>query len=291
MPIVKRIVTLLLMAALVVPTGASAWGGSGHRLIGDLAYENLGPRGKAMVDRLIALSPQQEGADLCPVTSLADASAWADCVRSKNLPNFAYMTELHYVNTPIHAPTPSGSFCPSGNCVTEAVRRAELVLGDPTAPDLVRLLALEQLAHFLEDLHQPLHAGDNGDRGGNDVQVTPRPDGRARNLHSLWDGDLVTAAAGPNREKLAEVRDLMRANALAWQGRTIEEWALESWQLSKDYAYPRLASPPAPGQSPANGGQVTEAYAAGAEPVVREQLAKAAVRLAEVINRAAMRAD
>lgn len=285
--IVSRLTAALFAASLLVPTQAAAWGGEGHRLIGDLAYEELTPQGRALVDRLIALAPQQEGASACPVASLADASVWADCVKGAHLASFNYMTVLHYVDTPIYGPAPTGLFCADGNCVTGAIHYAERVLADPSASDLSRLLALEQLAHFVEDVHQPLHVGENGDKGGNDVQITTFPGGRARNLHSLWDGDLVTAAVGPDREQITAVRDLMRANASAWRGQSVEQWALESFQISRTYAYPNLAFPPAAGQSPANGGQITQAYVDGAKPIVREQLAKAAVRLAEAINRAA----
>src|SRR6476660_2268030 len=37
--------------------------------------------------------------------------------------------------------------------------------------------------HFVGDIHQPLHAADNDDRGGNDVHV--RFFGRRSNLHSV----------------------------------------------------------------------------------------------------------
>lgn len=282
-----RLVAAASLTLSLLSTPALAWGGRGHRLIGELAYARLTPEAKAMVDRLIALSPQQEGASLCPVASLADASTWADCVRGNEIASYAYMSELHYVNRSVHAPAPTGSFCSAGNCVTEAVRRAELVLADRGAPELVRLLALEQLAHFLEDMHQPLHVGDNGDRGGNDVAVLPLGDGRAHNLHSLWDGDLVVAAVGANGERIGLVRDLMAARGAQWQEQTIEQWALEGWSISRDQGYAMLPVPPGPGQSPADGGQISSAYVENAAPIIREQLAKAAVRLAESINRAA----
>lgn len=283
----------VLTLALTLPTHALAWGGRGHRLIGDLAYARLSPDGKALVDRLVALSPQQEGADICPVKTLADASTWPDCVRGQEaLKNFGYMGELHYVNRSVHAPAPQGSFCAAGNCVTEAVRRAELVLADRTAPELVRLLALEQLAHFMEDMHQPLHAGDNGDRGGNDLLILPLPGTESRganfsNLHSLWDGELVNAAVGRDLEQLGTVRTLIDQHAAEWQGQSIEQMAAESWQISRDYAYARLPLPPRPGQQRWFGGQISQAYIDGAVLLVRIQLAKASVRLADAIDRAA----
>ncbi len=280
-------VAALVAACLLLPAPAMAWGGAGHRLIGDLAYEQLTPRGRALVDRLVAQSPGQEGATACPVASLADASTWADCVRGAHMASFDYMSTLHYVNTPISRPAPTGLFCIDGDCVTGAIRRAEIDLANPGLSDLSRLLVLEQLAHFIEDVHQPLHVGENSDKGGNDVQITPLPGGRARNLHALWDGDLVTAAVGADQERLGEVRDLIRAHGAEWRGQSVEQWALESFQISKTYAYPNLVTPPAADQGRANGGQISQAYVDGATPIVREQLARAAVRLAEAINRAA----
>lgn len=283
----RRLIAALIAVTLLLPAPAFAWGGAGHRLIGALAYEQLTPRGRAFVDRLIALSPQQEGAGVCAVASLADVSTWADCVRGAHLGSFDYMGALHYVNTPIAGPAPTGLFCADGNCVTGAIRQAESDLVRPGLSDLSRLLVLEQLTHFIEDVHQPLHVGENGDKGGNDVQIVSFPGGRARNLHALWDGDLVTAAVGPNEDHIGEVRNLMRAHAAEWRGQSVEQWARESFEISKTYAYPNLATPPAPNQGAANGGQISQAYLDGAEPIVREQLAKAAVRLAEAINRAA----
>jgi hypothetical protein len=283
----RGLIAAALTLALAMPAPALAWGGRGHKLIGELAYERFTPDAKAMIDRLIALAPQQEGAALCPVASFADISTWADCVRGNEIASYAYMSELHYVNRSVHGPAPDASFCPAGNCVTEAVRRAELVLSDATAPGLVRLLALEQLAHFLEDMHQPLHVGDNGDRGGNDVAVLPLGEGRAHNLHSLWDGDLVTATVGENGERVGLVRQLMADHGTDWLGQTIEQWALESWNISQSYGYARLPKPPTPGQTPSDGGQISQAYVDGATPIVRQQIARAAVRLAEMVNRAA----
>lgn len=83
-----RWVAAALAGALFLPSQALAWGGAGHRLIGDLAYEQLTPQGRALVDRLIATGGQQEGAEACPVTSLAEVSTWADCIRGAQLASF-----------------------------------------------------------------------------------------------------------------------------------------------------------------------------------------------------------
>lgn len=289
-PMVRNILSALMLAIAVVAaatTQAHAWGANGHRLIGDLTYERLTPEGRRLVDRLIATAPGQEGFERCPTRSLADASVWADCVRGERMASFGYMSQLHYVSTPICQAEPTGSFCPDGDCVTEAVRQAEAVLADDGATDLSRLLALQHLAHFLQDMHQPLHVGQNDDRGGNEVTITTFEGGRSRNLHSLWDGDLVTATVGSQREQLAALRAEIDARGAGWTGQTIETWGLESFRWSRDQAYRALPTPPGCSQAPADGGQITAEYVDRARPIVREQLAKAVVRLTEVIDRAA----
>jgi hypothetical protein len=48
----------------------------------------------------------------------------------------------------------------------------ERVLADRQASERQRLEALKYLVHFIGDVHQPLHASNNHDRGGNEVPVT-----------------------------------------------------------------------------------------------------------------------
>ncbi len=45
------------------------------------------------------------------------------------------------------------------------------VLRDPTADRAAKAEALRFLAHFVADVHQPLHVSHAHDKGGNDVKV------------------------------------------------------------------------------------------------------------------------
>ena len=62
-------------------------------------------------------------------------------------------------------------------------------------PEDVHLLARLQDVKFeggqrsLFEFGQPLHVGDRGDRGGNDVKVLWR--GKETNLHAVWDTGLI----------------------------------------------------------------------------------------------------
>ncbi len=63
------------------------------------------------------------------------------------------------------------------------------VLRDPTKTNDEKRSALRFLIHCVEDMHMPMHVGDNHDRGGNNTQV--RFFDRGTNMHSLWGGGLL----------------------------------------------------------------------------------------------------
>jgi hypothetical protein len=103
---------------------------------------------------------------LDPGESLADISTWAD--QQRVIPGSG---PWHYVNVPIIESRYDARFCQSGGCVVSKVGDFRQVLLDPSADRNTKQQALKFLVHFLQDMHQPVHVGDNGDRGGNDLQL------------------------------------------------------------------------------------------------------------------------
>lgn len=277
-----RLSQLIIAALLLVlpATRAAAWGSEGHRIVAALAYDRLTPRARETVDTLIAHSAEQ-GTPSCPVATLMDAATWPDCVRPLHQ-RFDYLAAMHYEDVPLCETPPKVRYCPDGKCITEETKRAISILKDAARSPADRLQALEEIAHFVGDMHQPLHAMDNGDRGGNLVQVTVQ--GRATNLHHVWDVEVLENAVGTS-EAAAEtvLRPLIAANARQWSGGRIDDWLAESHGLARTYVYPSLVQPPMCGQ-PAPPQAITPAYLDGAAPIVRQQLAKAAIRLAKVLN-------
>jgi len=148
-----------------------------------------------------------------------------------------------------------------------------------------RLIALEEVEHFMGDMHQPLHMTDNGDRGGNEVQAS-LPGGETANLRHIWDTTLVAAALGPDEAQAeAQLRPLVAANAATWSRGDLNAWASETHLVGVQVAYGRLpAKPPCGGPAPFQA--LGQDYVDAAVPVVREQLGRAAVRLAIVLNEA-----
>jgi len=91
--------------------------------------------------------------------------------------------------------------CPNGACVVAKIEQFERVLADRQASERERLEALKYLVHFIGDMHQPLHASNNHDRGGNDVTVTFV--GRQTNLHAVWDSGIIEPAVSGNERSYA----------------------------------------------------------------------------------------
>jgi nuclease S1 len=87
--------------------------------------------------------------------------------------------------------------CPQDQCVIGQIERFRRVLAKADTDVRKRQKALKYLIHLVGDLHQPLHAGNNADHGGNDVQVefigeTIDPySHKPWNLHAVWDSGIL----------------------------------------------------------------------------------------------------
>lgn len=100
--------------------------------------------------------------------------------------------------------------------------------------------------------------------------------GRQTNLHRLWDGDLIDHAY-PNAVALYKpVQAVFQTTTWqSWADGRPEDWAMETHRVALVAVYLVPASR-----------QIDDRYLEKALPVIHEQLAKAAVRLAGVLNRA-----
>ncbi len=258
----------LLVATLVVGifgTKASAWGPHGHRLATRVAEGRLTPEAAKAVRELLNSGDTLVG--ICD---------WADHEGHDVVPGSA---PWHYVNVPISAERYEERDCPPRGCVVSKIREYRKVLADPHAPRKERQLALLFLVHFVEDVHQPLHVGDNRDHGGNDTQVRFR--GRGTNLHRLWDSDLIDHVDFDDRQWMERIQKSLTPEHVAeWSKGNVEDWANESLAAAKT-AY---KFPPGTEKDVRVGLTLTEDYARLARPIVEDRLARAGVRLANELN-------
>jgi hypothetical protein len=118
--------------------------------------------------------------------------------------------------------------------------------------------------------------------------MTPNTDlaGHPTNLHHVWDDTVVEYAVGTDEGAAeAALRPVIEAHAKEWSAGDVDGWFMESHQIAVHYVYAKLDHPPACGQV-AESQEIGREYLEGAKPIVRAQLAKAAVRLARVLNEA-----
>jgi hypothetical protein len=251
---------LALIAALA-PSRALAWGAEGHEIVAALALRELTPAARQQVGRLLGN----------PVMMVHDAS-WADEIRDSRPETGAW----HYVDIPLWA----GSYdvrrdCSGRACVVAQIENDLQILSNRRAPDAARAEALRFLIHFVADVHQPLHAEDNDDKGGNQVHV--RLGHERASLHKLWDVDVVEPL-GPDPDTIAQgiEQDLSSAQRKDWQSGTPARWANEAHAIAREHIYPPLGG--------ARDLRLPRDYAFREAPLARILLAKAGVRLAWLLN-------
>ena len=277
---------VLPIMALVpaLPSLASAWAPQGHRTVGAIADQLLTARTRAAVAVLLQDDRDKFGAPSGRST-LEEVSVWADEVRGTS----ASHERWHYDDVPVCGAVEKQRYCPDGQCNSEQIKRLTRVLADPRAPAPERNEALKWLVHLVADLHQPLHAADNHDRGGTQVPVALQgvhTRGR-ENLHRAWDGDLARLALGgktrqqPPRNIPALAQEAQRLVAQAGQGGP-DSWARESNNLARNvaYHYPGFAC----GRLPPGIVVLDLDYQSQGEALVRERLLLAGARLANLLN-------
>jgi hypothetical protein len=207
-----------------------------------------------------------------PAESFPESCTWADRVRPQA--PYRWTAPAHYVNLPRGAAGFDLARDCDTICVVSAIPRFAAVLTDRTQSDSARREALKWVGHFVGDLHQPLHVGYGGDRGGNSVPVWFRGD--SLNLHSLWDGRLPAALGlTPARadDLYAAITAVDRTRWLA--SRDPVAWAHESFALVERQVYADL-----------DAGHATDVYVERNRHMVVERIQAAGVRLAALLNQA-----
>jgi hypothetical protein len=258
----RRAAAIILITGLLTPETALPWGREGHSVSAQMAEERLSAAALAAVRGLLE-----------PGQSLADIANWAD--EQRQVPE---SVQWHYVDVPISEARYDAKFCQPRGCVVSKIIEFRRVLQDTNAPRAERQLALKFLVHLVPDLHQPLHVGDDGDRGGNLLQV--RFFGTGTNLHLVWDAHIIEWHSRDESHWLRELDALAAAADIAtWSGRSVEDWANES--LAEARGAHRI---PGTGELIKSGTRLDESYYRFALPVVQHRLAQSGVRLAAMLN-------
>lgn len=255
---------------------AEAYGAEGHRVVCDLAYRYLSTEARTEVDRLIALDPEFE--------NFSDACSWADAWRADHPETGPW----HYINQSRNDPHVDAEDCAEIGCITAAISLHAGVFLDRARSDADRLQALKFLAHWMGDIHQPMHVSIEGDRGGNDIDVLWRGE-RQTNLHRVWDSEIILDYMSeqwgwaPQAQRVSLFTEEL-ASEIPLNGVDILTpldpigWAQESHDIARSrdvgYFWARADHPIAPG----------DAYYHRALRISRQELKQGGVRLAGLLN-------
>ena len=242
-----------LLACLGAAPCARAWGCKGHQAVALIAEKHLTPEAQQLVEKLLAANPMdprlKRWCGNATPDLMVDAATWPDDVRNerRNGP-------WHYIDIPRGKHKGSlEEYCGADGCVTRAIEEQRAILKDKSADPLKRAEAIRYIIHFVGDMHQPLHAINNGDNGGNCVPVRylhheplknpehPEREDYSPNLHQIWDTEIVERdmeVLNPHRYA-DELDQKFRAESAAWEaeGIHVENWAWEVHERAESDVY------------------------------------------------------
>jgi len=282
----RKVLLLLAALATIVSSPAFAWGAMGHRTVAGIAMANVRPATRVAIRKLLAHEREMD-TPKCSMRTIEDAATWPDCIKGERW-RWAYQNSWHYHDQPVCGTFDLKQLCRDGMCATAQIERDEKLLANHKLAPVLRLEALVFLVHFVGDVHQPLHIGENEDQGGNAVKAD-YGDAPGRNLHSIWDTTLAERAITSARPPLVRVYSAAEKARLATG--TLEDWTRESYEISRDVLYPLAFG----GKLPCHvGGDVkepqkivwTNAAIEQTIPIVDERIERAGLRLAQMLDRA-----
>jgi hypothetical protein len=292
---------LALLLSCGVVSSAHAWNALGHRVVADIAWEQLSPERRKEIVDILRRHPRFDEDFAKKMPRDVDEDRWIFRVAGHRArvqgrgPESLQPSDLA-LRQRASIPRPERPI--SANCsmdyptpldqsqwnVAQAVKHCVLTLTSAATPQ-DKAVAICWLNHLIGGLHQPLHGAalfcdrfPEGDRGGNSI-----PTVQGRNLHSLWDG-LLGRCDRPNDVK-REVAEL-RARPELWkkqdEGNLVEAWINESNELAKYFVYcpPIIQAVNEPGELPKI--NLPREYLEAAGEHARRRIVTAGLRLSKL---------
>jgi hypothetical protein len=263
-------VLLALVVLCLMSSDAWAWGDEGHKVVCEIALRLVQPNTRAEIRKLIGTDGQ--------FNTFSDSCIWPDHPRQR--------ASEHFVNLPRDSDGLHSETCPGASaCVVTAIKKDFEVLSSNNASQAQKLASLKFLGHWVGDIHQPLHVSFEDDRGGNSILVSGLC---SSNLHSAWDTCLVLRAVGEDVNEAATelMKTITPARIESWTHSAPMDWANESFAIAEQARTEYCIRQGASCEHPSGKVKIDAAYVAVNTPIVREQLQKAGVRLAHLLDAA-----
>jgi len=251
---------LLVALFFYLPSGIMAWGVEGHRIVGQIADSYLTKKAKKEIYKILGTE------------SIAMASNWADFVKAD--PSYSYMSPWHYINLDSGLTAEAVQIFLDKDTTADAYTKINFLVAELKKTGLSpenKLFYLRLLIHLVGDIHQPMHAGREGDLGGNRIRVMWF--GESRNLHQLWDDQLILFQQLSYTEYSVAINHTTEEQLNEWQHDPVSKWVYQSYQLAE-----KIYSEIKPDQ------KLEYKYNYNYIGILNQQLLKGGVRLAGVLN-------
>jgi len=183
------------------------WGSTGHRVVGQIAEQNISEK------------TREEIAKILDGQTLAYVSTFADEIKSDDRYDMYY--PWHYINFDLdkeYMDTPPSN---KGDLYI-AINKCIDVLKDISSDKESKAFHLKLLVHFIGDLHQPLHLGQEEDRGANRISV--KWFGSNTNLHSVWDSKMIDSYKMSYSEMTYTLQKMHENNSKEFQREDLIKW-------------------------------------------------------------------
>jgi hypothetical protein len=251
---------ILGITIIYAPLQSMAWGTEGHRICGQIANTYLTPQARKAIEAILGNE------------SIAITSNWADFIKSD--PAYSYLSSWHYIDFDKAYTYPEMQEYLAKDTNVDAYTKLQFLISELKKKDLSKankLLYLRMLIHIVEDVHQPMHTAHTDDKGGNDFKVNWF--NNPTNLHSVWDTQLIEFQQLSYTEYTAAINHSTLAQRIEWQKAPISQWLFESNQIAE-----KLYTEIKPGDT------LNYKYNFSHIEIVNQQLLKAGVRLAGILN-------
>jgi hypothetical protein len=280
---------VVVSTVVLLPISAWAWGYDGHKIVAVIAADNLTPAAQSHVAHILGVS-----ADKSAITSAMEIASTRPDTKFRE--EDSRTAPWHYINICLQDQRRDVvARCPRGNCVTGKIEEYSRRLRQERYDRWGASGDLAFLIHFVGDIHQPLHAANDADRGGNCVTVDSHA--KEKDLHAVWDTTVVrrlerSVDSGRPETTAHRLEQTYAAERETDSWIPADDIAWESKQLAHADIYTALQIPiepcaPATDACSSVPGRVVElnaAYLNHAETIAGHQLAKAGFRLASLLN-------
>ena len=258
----KNLNTILKAACLgagllLASVNGFSWGQKGHDVTCAIAEKHLTKKARKQITTIL------DG------KSIIYWANWMD--NASHTPEYRHTSTWHYKNIDADETYDNAKLNENGD-VVHAIEEQIAALKSGKQSQEEQALSLKFLVHLMGDLHCPMHMGHRSDLGGNRWQVQYFRNGT--NIHSVWDSGLIENAHKWTYTEWVEQIDTysIDTDKKIAEG-TPESWGRQTYEICKKIY-----------DSTPVGAKLSYDYVSDWTGTVEEQLLRAGLRLASVLN-------